>query len=240
MTVTFFDALALRLVRAPMPQVDHAARVAMDQFWERARSRQPALFDGPAVACLGIEQLQAGELCLTWARTSYRYRALRQVAGASWKPASMFVTVLQPVDGGGVIVGRSSGGTAHPGRWALPGGSVEPPAAGRPLDAAALRRHAVRELAEEVGLMVGPDEVATWTVTQGAHGNVGVHFLAPPVPAELVLKHHRGLTEAGRARGTVPELDRLAVVRSVDDVLELGEAVDFLAPVLARHAQGCC
>ncbi|MFD0260773.1 hypothetical protein ACFVH7_21215 [Kitasatospora indigofera] len=120
MTVTFFDALALRLVRAPMPQVDHAARVAMDQFWERALSRRPALFDGPAVACLGIEQLQAGELCLTWARTSCRYRALRQVAGASWKPASMFVTVLQPVDGGGVIVGRSSGGTAHPGRWALP------------------------------------------------------------------------------------------------------------------------
>jgi len=210
----------------------------MDRFWAAAVKRQPALFDGPAVACLSVDAGPDGHLDLAWARISYRYRALRQVSGASWRPASLFVTVLQPVSGGGLIVGRGSATTAHPGRWALPGGSVEPPGTGGLLDAGALRFHAVRELAEEVGVAVRPDAVAGWGVTRGEHGNIGIHFIAPPLASEAVFTHHRGLVEAERGRGAAPELDRLAVVRCERDVAALGDTADFLAPAVARYAHG--
>lgn len=206
----------------------------MDRFWEESVARQPALFDGPAVACIAVEDAGA-ELVLSWARVTYRYRALRRLDTCSWLPASVFVTVLQPVEDGGLIIGRSSGSTASPGRWALPGGSAEPPGEGETLDLAALRRHAAQELVEEIGVVADPQDMAVWGVTRGEFGNVGVHFLAPPAPAALVLKHHEALAEAEVARGTGPELDQLAVVRTEQDVTGLGHYADFLPQVVTRY-----
>ncbi|PYC66743.1 hypothetical protein C7C46_30975 [Streptomyces tateyamensis] len=59
---------------------------------------------------------KGAELVLSWARVIYRYRALRRLKSCSWLPASVFVTVLQPVEDGGLIVGRNAGSTASPGR----------------------------------------------------------------------------------------------------------------------------
>ncbi|MFF2148768.1 NUDIX domain-containing protein [Kitasatospora sp. NPDC058190] len=233
--VEFFDARALHLLEVPVPQLSSEERAAMDRFWEESVARQPALFDGPAVACIAIEDA-GGELLLSWARVTYRYRALRRLDTCSWLPASVFVTVLQPVEDGGLIVGRNSGSTASPGRWALPGGSAEPPAEGGTLDLAALRRHAAQELLEEVGLTADPEDMTVWGVTRGEFGNIGVHFVAPPVPAGLVHKHHEGLVEAEAARGATAELDQLAVVRSEADVTGLGHYADFLPQVVTRYS----
>ena len=125
----FFDASDLRLRETAAPALapeEQRAMGAMDRFWAAALERQPALFDGPAVACLGVGQGPGAVLDLAWARISYRYRALRQlrqVAGASWKPASMFVTVLQPVSSsmGSRLPSRSAGKLAgQPPLTALP------------------------------------------------------------------------------------------------------------------------
>ncbi|MFI9332143.1 NUDIX domain-containing protein [Kitasatospora sp. NPDC052868] len=237
--VEFFDARALRLEQVAIPSLSPEERAAMDRFWDEAVAQQPALFDGPAVACVGVEEQADGSaLVLSWAPATYRYRALRRVEGCSWLPASIFVTVLQPVEDGGLIVGRSSGFTVHPGRWALPGGSAEPPAEGQSLDVAALRRHAAQELLEEIGVVADPEDMRAWGVTRGEYGNLGVHFLAPPVSAALGLKHHEVLAEEERAPGVEPELDRLAVVRSVQDVTGLGHCVDFLPLVVSRYVDG--
>lgn len=104
----------------------------MNRIWDEAVARSPYLFDGPVVACTGLEW-QEQELVLSWARATYRYRALRRIRGASgWLPSSLFVTILQPTDGGELAVGRGSVSTAAPGRWQLPGGSAEPPVKGDP------------------------------------------------------------------------------------------------------------
>ncbi|MFJ9521850.1 NUDIX hydrolase [Kitasatospora sp. NPDC101801] len=234
--VEFFDARALRLVEAPIPPLSTEERTAMDRFWDESVALQPALFDGPAVACLGVENAGA-ELLLSWARVTYRYRALRRVESCSWLPASVFVTVLQPVTEGGLVVGRSSSATAYPGRWGTPGGSAEPPAEGEVLDLAGLRRHAAQELVEEIGVVADPEDMTVWAVTRGEHGNIGVHFLAPAAPTALVLKHHEVLAEAERTRGAGPELDRLTVVRSVENVKSLASTADFLPQVVARYFQ---
>ncbi len=208
----------------------------MDRLWEEAVQANPCLFDGPVAACAGLDQDGPHSVVLTWARTTYRHRALRWVPGAtSWLP-SLFVAVAQPAtDDGSLLVGRMSASTATPGRWQLPGGAVEPPAEGAGLDTAALRSHAARELAEETGLGTAPSDLSLWLVTRGENGSVGVVFLAPHQPTSLLRERFAALTSAEAAQGRDPELERIAFIRSPAEVAGLKDAcVDYLAP-LVRH-----
>ncbi|WP_331727182.1 GNAT family N-acetyltransferase (plasmid) [Kitasatospora sp. NBC_00374] len=232
--VEFFGPQPLVLVETAPPQVSAADRLAVDRIWARDAAANPALFDGPVIVCTGLEQ-QPGRLVLSWAPLSYRYRALRQLPGTPWKPAAVFVTVLQPVTGGGLVVGRESASTAHPGRWQLPGGSVEPPPDGQQLDFEALRRHAARELAEEIGLESDPDSLRLWAVSRGEHSNIGVHLAAKPVPEGLVRRCHQALLTS-MASSAEPELEAIATVDSPTRLAALGPTVDYLHPVLARWA----
>ncbi len=205
----------------------------MDQIWAREAAQNPAMFDGPVVACISLQVDSSGRLVLSWAPVTYRYRVLRQIRSTGWKPAAVFVTVVQPVTGGGLVAGRQSGWTMHPGRWQLPGGSVEPPPTGHSLDLDELRRHGARELAEEIGLRADPDDLEPWAVSQGEHGNVGIHFVAPPQPEELVRQHHRSLL-ASLTSDVEPELEQIEVVDSPARLSALTPAADYLLPLLAR------
>ncbi|MFJ1757262.1 hypothetical protein [Kitasatospora sp. NPDC088134] len=104
--VDFFSDPRPAFREADPPALTPEEEQAVERFWLEALERQPAFFDGPAVACLGIERELPDRLTVVWVRSSYRYRVLRKVAGASWRPASLFATVLQPVCGGGLVVGR--------------------------------------------------------------------------------------------------------------------------------------
>ena len=161
-----------------MPLVPPTDRLAMNHAWEEAVAANPSLFDGPVAACAGLGWDGPRRLVLSWARTTYRHYALRRVPGATWLP-SLFVSVVQPTDDGCLLVARMSSSTAAPGRWQLPGGSMEPPSAHEPLDLAALRRHAARELVEETGADTAPEDLTLWVVTRGENGSIGVLFLAP-------------------------------------------------------------
>ncbi|MEU7426221.1 NUDIX domain-containing protein [Streptomyces sp. NPDC040750] len=210
----------------------------MDRVWDRAVRANPALFDGPAAALTGLERAGHDELVLSWARATYRHRALRQVPGAP-ACASLFVSVLQPADDGSVLVGRMSPTTAAPGRWQLPGGTIEPPCAEGALGLADLREHAARELAEETGSDIQAADLAHWLITRGTQGNVGVFFLAPPRPARELRARYATLAEAETARGVDPEFDRIALVGSPADLMDLeGPHVDFLRPVVHRYTAG--
>ncbi|MDQ1031504.1 8-oxo-dGTP pyrophosphatase MutT (NUDIX family) [Streptomyces umbrinus] len=90
------------------------------------------------------------------------------------------VDVLQPTDNGALLAGRMSPLTATPGRWQLPGGSVEYPDGNDPLDAAALRHNAARELAEEIGIGTDSDALTLWAIVRGTGGSRG-HGRAPKV-----------------------------------------------------------
>ncbi|MFE9426773.1 NUDIX hydrolase [Kitasatospora sp. NPDC006697] len=231
--VELLEARRVRLVETAPPEPSAAQRVAMERVWAAEVRANPAFFDGPVTICTGARWAEPGTLELSWARSSFRHRALCQVPGAGqW--SSFFVTVLQRDERGRLLVGRQSGDTAAPGRWQPAGGLIEPPAPGAELDLAALARHAAVELAEELGIRTPARQLAPAFVTRGAHGNTGVHFLAPPRPAAELLARHAELAAAERAAGREPELERLALIADPAELLGLeGTLVDYLVPVAA-------
>ncbi|MFF2021008.1 NUDIX domain-containing protein [Streptomyces sp. NPDC058171] len=235
--------LHLTEVEAPKPSPEDEA--ARDRIWDEAVRANPHLFDGPVTGCAALERRggpQDGDLTVSWARLTFRHRALRRVPGnTDWLP-SLFVSVIQPVDDGSLLVGRMASWTASPGRWLLPGGSVEPPAPGAVLDQAVLAREAARELVEEVGVELEPPQPRLWGLTRDGNGSLGVVHLAPPRSAGELRARFEALASAERAEGREPELDRIAFVRSLAELTEVagelgGRPVDYLTPVLRRHQE---
>jgi 8-oxo-dGTP pyrophosphatase MutT (NUDIX family) len=131
-----------------------------------------------------------------------------------------------------------SSSTAAPGRWQLPGGSVEPPDDQEPLDLGTLRRHAARELVEETGLDMPPGELTLWRVTRGRNGNIGALFAASRKPASFLYERFEALVRSETAHGVQPELDRIALIRSPGDLAGLdGPHVDYLEPVVRLYTR---
>ncbi|KOV57363.1 NUDIX hydrolase [Streptomyces sp. MMG1121] len=226
----------IRLVETALPELSRRHRAAMDRVWEEAVRANPALFDGPVAALTGVERDGADGLVLSWARTTYRRHALRRVPGAP-VCASLFVSVVQPAEDGRMVVGRMAPSTAAPGRWQPPGGGVEPPEAEGELDFAALRAHAARELAEEIGCDTVPAALTPWLATRGGRGDVGIHFTAPPRPAQEVYDRYAELVRTETARGSDPEFDRIELIASPADLDRLeGPHADCLRPVVGRYA----
>ncbi|MEV5531989.1 NUDIX domain-containing protein [Streptomyces prunicolor] len=230
------DVQRLRLVETAAPRLTPEERQAMNEVWDDLVRVNPSFFDGPVLVCAGTRREGPDELTVSWVRTTYRHFALRRVPGCtSWLP-SFFVAVLQPADDGRLLVGRMSNSTAAPGRWQLPGGSLEPPEGDEPLDIWALHRHAARELIEETGIDTRPDDLALWNVTRAGNGSIGVLFRAPSLPAARLRERYEAMAAAEKAQGREPELDNIALIHSVAQLpLLVGPHADYLEPIVTRY-----
>ncbi|MER6380468.1 NUDIX domain-containing protein [Streptomyces sp. NPDC001250] len=234
-TVEILPAGRIRLVETELPRLSERHRAEMDRVWEEAVRANPALFDGPVAALTASARDAADGLVLSWARASYRYRALRKVPGAPVL-SSLFVSVLQPSSDGRLMVGRMAPSTSAPGRWQLPGGTVEPPDGEGELDLTVLCAHAARELAEETGSDTPADGLTPWLTTRGGRGDVGIMFTAPPRPARELHDRYAQLVRSETAQGVEPELDRVELIGSPSDLDGLeGPHVDYLRPVVRRY-----
>lgn len=233
--VQFFDAHRVTFVEQPPPTLSAWEQGEVDRIWQETTARNPAVFDGPLVGSLGVDLPMSCQLVASWARMTYRHRALRQLRPPEHVPGAVFVTVLLPTESG-LAIGRGSSTTATPGRWSLPGGSAEPPPAGHALELEGLRQHAVRELAEELGIHMSEEELRLWTITRGRRfGSLGFHFLAPPVSSAFVRRRHGDLAACESDHGIGPELDEVAFVSSSTEATRLGPGADYLPHVLDRY-----
>ncbi|WP_308284074.1 NUDIX hydrolase [Streptomyces buecherae] len=234
MSIDLFDVEQLVLSEVAEPPLASQAAEARDRVWDMAVQANPGLWDGPVVACGGLDWPGPRVLHLYWVRVTYRHYALRRVPGANALP-SVFVNVIQPTEASGVLVARMSPSTAAPGRWQLPGGSVEPPRTGASLDASVLAGQAARELAEEVGVSVTSDDLRLWVTTRGEHGSLGLTYLAPALPESTVREAFSTVSATERSRGREPELDDITFVRSPNDLAGLyGPHADYLEPITRR------
>ncbi|MYY13326.1 NUDIX domain-containing protein [Streptomyces sp. SID4919] len=236
-SVDLFDVERLHPTEVQAPPLSPEDEAARDRVWDSKVKANPNFFDGPVAACAGLRWLGPRTLGLSWARLTYRHYALRRVPGAT-ALASWFVNVIQPTDDGRVLTARMSLTTATPGRWQLPGGSVEPPQDGEALDEAELAGQAARELVEEMGISVPPHALRLWTVTRGKHGSIGLTYLAPALPEQALHEGLAAAAEVEHAQGREPELDALALVRTPDDLDGLaGTQADYLEPVVRRYTR---
>lgn len=236
MGIDLFEVERLLLTEAAEPPLPPQDAEARDRVWDKAVRANPTLFDGPVVACAGLEQTDPRTLRLSWVRVTYRHYALRRVPGATALP-SMFVNVLQPADDGRVLAVRMSPSTAAPGRWQLPGGSVEPPQDGEVLDELALAGQAARELAEELGIGVAAGDLRLWVVTRGENGSIGLTYLAPALTEPTLRVRFTVAAAAERVQGLEPELDDIALVRSPVELAGLaGPHADYLEPIVRRFS----
>ncbi|MGQ4436877.1 NUDIX domain-containing protein [Streptomyces sp. SAS_260] len=232
------DVHRLRLVETAAPRLTPEERFAMNRVWDAKVRANPSFFDGPVLVCAGARREGPGEITVSWVRTTYRHFALRRVPfSTSWLP-SFFVSVLQPTDDGSLLVGRMSNSTAAPGRWQLPGGSLEPPEGDAPLDLAALHRHAARELLEETGIDARPDDLTLWNVARAGNGGIGVLFRAPALPEARLRERFEAMAAAERAQGREPELDDIVLIHSTSQLpLLAGPHADYLEPIVRRYEE---
>jgi 8-oxo-dGTP pyrophosphatase MutT (NUDIX family) len=225
----------LRLAAAAPPALAPAEQAILDELWDEAVAAKPTLFDGAVTASGGLrwDEREPGTITLTWLRATYRrYMPPRDADSLLWLP-HLFVSVVQPTNDGSLLVGRMASWTSAPGRWQLPSGTGEPPASDAdPLEVSDLRALAARELREETGTETGPARLSLWRVSRGRQGDVGVLFLAPPLPAAALRARYEALVAAERAAGAEPELDRIAFVRTDADVAALGQPRGDLTPIL--------
>ncbi|MFE4451321.1 NUDIX domain-containing protein [Streptomyces sp. NPDC056796] len=236
--IDLFDVERLLLTEAAEPPLSLHDAEARDRVWDMAVLANPALFDGPVVACGGLERTGPRVLRLSWVRVTYRHYALRRVPGATALP-SLFVNVVQPTDDGRVLAARMSPSTAAPGRWQLPGGSVEPPRDGAVLDESGLAGQAARELAEELGISAAAGVLKLWVVTRGENGSVGLTYLAPALPEAVLRADFAAAAAAERVQGREHELDDIALVRTPDELAGLAAPhADYLKPIVSRFS-GC-
>ncbi|WP_232304009.1 NUDIX hydrolase [Pseudofrankia sp. DC12] len=225
----------LRLEPADPPPLSAADQAAVDDAWDEAVRAKPSLFDGPVAASGGLRWApdEAGTLVLTWLRATYRrYVPPRTPGSARWLP-HLFVSVLQPTDDGSLLVGRMASWTSSPGRWQLPSGTGEPPAAvGDSLEVADLRALAARELREETGTETPAAGLRLWRLSRGRQGDVGALFVAPPRPAAVLRDSYAALVDAERAAGQEPELDRIAFVGVDADLASFDDPRGDVDPIL--------
>nr|WP_237522391.1 NUDIX domain-containing protein [Streptomyces sp. SID1328] len=229
-----WDVSRLRFEETAPPALTAAQRTTMDHRWTAAVTANPTLFDGPVAALTGFERDDAGGLSVCWTRLTYRYRVLRGIPDAP-AVAALFVTVLQPCDGGRLLVGRMSPTTSAPGRWQTPGGTLEPPGDGAALDLDVLRLHAARELAEETGSETAADALVPGPVVLDARGSLGFLFVAPPRPACELRHLYAELARAETASGVDPEFDRVELIGSLSELRALpGPLASYLELAAGR------
>lgn len=161
---------------------------AVDEAWERARSRNPRLFDGPLWHVQGVSRNGHGGVTVHVVESSYRFHAVRaEGIETGIRPLGVKALTWRQ---GRVLMGRRSAQVhAAPGRWEfVPGGTLEP---GR--DPAA---QLAVELHEEAGwtcaappcaiAIVFDDSARTWELVHRVDGAPGAvdAMAAPPASTE--------------------------------------------------------
>jgi 8-oxo-dGTP pyrophosphatase MutT (NUDIX family) len=202
------------------------------EHWTAAVGANPALFDGPIVLATGLGWTD--ERCsIRYVTSSYsKYFWISNVdAMVDPRAGSLYASVLAMTADGYLLTGRMSAETSTPGRIQLPGGNIEPRAAG--LTEAVSRATAAQELAEETGIAIDATALTlTHVISSEDSADVGVLY-STKLASTLseVKRQFLAHTRAGNN-----EFNQLvAFIRGRGSACEApGPYVDYLPAVIAE------
>lgn len=213
-------------LRAEPWAFEHDPRVAEE--WARARTEQPALYDGRALllARRRIERRPDGSLRLSGSFFETSYAAMLAWKRLGYPDAAVenafAMAALQSIDGA-LILGEMAPHTANAGRIYFPAGTPDPTDVfdGR-VDFEASAR---RELAEETGLDANEADVAPgWTLVFDPPRIACMKRMTLAETAEAT----KARIEAFLARDPQAEFTRVHIVRTMAD-LDRNRAPAFMA-----------
>ncbi|MBT0773978.1 NUDIX hydrolase [Kineosporia sp. J2-2] len=234
--IRFWHAHTVTFTETPSPVLEPRHEMAMNMLWQQWTADNPLVFDGPVSAVSTVSAPGPDRIDIAWYRSTYRRQTLRRVPGAT-PLVTLFVAVAQPTPAG-LLLGRTAAwtGTGHE-QWVLPGGTVEPPAPGRPLTEHLLREHAARELAEETGIHADPARLTRWALARNPNGNVGFFFRAEPITEPAARERFSQHVSEQARRGEAPELTSVQFAGNPyrPDTLE-GPLASTLPALLDRYA----
>jgi 8-oxo-dGTP pyrophosphatase MutT (NUDIX family) len=222
------------------PRESAAAYSLLDSRWEECAKDQPALFNGPILACRACEPSHGGYIEIAWYETNYAHYLQRVTSAPLVTPArAIFCSVALRPNSGRLLVGQMSNNTSSPGRLQLPGGNVTRGRSGA-LSSESCAEDACREFEEEVGLMLQPSLLDLWRVKVGGRfDDLGLIYMCNLDMSEHEIcaafeKHVR----AERLAGSSPEFQTLMFIDA--SFLDQGSTynwVDYLPSVARLLAQ---
>ena len=214
-TITCVTALDVRCVERPWPWAE-ANAAAIDAFWRDARTRQPALFDGPVFmfADVRIEGGTCRAVCFE-TRFSRLLYAKRHRFPDPDVVNGFAMGTLRAADGA-FLLGVMGHETANCGQVYFPSGTPDP--ADRQADGSLdLTGSVVRELAEETGLQPGEYQIGEgWVVVRDG----GLLAFLRPVRLPDVADEARERMLGRMRRLKEQELSDIYVARSPEDIDE--------------------
>lgn len=147
--------------------------------WAVRTRRNPALFDGPITLATGTPEWEGTRCAVSYVESHFSTYVWTRDRNAGMKlgVGSLYASVVPTTADGYVLTGRMAARTSTPARIQLPGGNVEPVDSG--LTEPAVRATAVRELAEETGIVLSPTVLTlTHVIAADDSPDLGVLYAA--------------------------------------------------------------
>lgn len=187
----------------------------LNNWWTEHLKKNPNLFNGKLLACDKVDSDGSGNLTIHWYKTNYAHYRLRTDASPTFDYArAIFCSVAVTTNEGEVVFGRMASNTSDPGRLQLAGGNIEINDIGN-IDIESCKLNALRELQEEIGIVLDENEIQLWRVKlYGEFGDVGFIFKNKvPISRDKIFT----LFDAHKLKieqlGQVPEFPSLEFIR---------------------------
>ena len=145
-------------------EVDIEKDPKLTAWWQEFSQSNPHFFNGELIACDRCVQMGNGEIQIDWFRTTYSHYLQRTATNPVLAPAkALYCSVAVTTDRNRLLIGRMNKKTSSPGRLQLPGGNISLEKLNE-ITIEHCRLDASRELLEETGLFVEPNELRFWLV----------------------------------------------------------------------------
>lgn len=162
-------------------------RECINAFWKTYSKTKPYLFNGKILAIESVK-FEKETAVLKWYQSTYaHYLMSKQRVSDVQNCCILYCSIILETTNGNIVLGKMSSTTSTAGKILLPGGNVE--LENGILDNDICKQNAVRELKEEIGFELFPENLQLLAIkSQGKNGEVGLFFKSKQKYNEVTIR----------------------------------------------------